>query len=474
MGKMMMRMIGLFISLGLLAGCADSKYLTEKLFYQAEKEATNIFKKEPAKITDGDYQKTIALFQKVVDAAPLEPLAAKAQFVIAEMYASQGKYREAQAELLEIIRNFSTNPATASQAQLGIGKLCEAQGKWDLALTEYEKLMDLYPMTQLGLNMPLYIVRYYQNKNDSAGVQKAYERGVRHYQKIIQEFAGTEYTPTLQSFLATFHSSQGKFEESIKAWEAVIADSPGSPQAMQACLAKAETYSQGLKNTPKAIETYEEFIKLYPRYEKLADVKIRTGILYYGSNQLAEARKVFSDILDEYADDEDISIKAYLGLAYCYKNEANADKVKETYGKIKELYPDSKAALSVPYLLAQCYEELKFDAKADEAYQEAIKTYESMLESDAKQEWAKKEAANFLALCYIKKKDVNKALQLLRTLSERYPKEPMYLLDMASLYNNLNAPAEAIKVYEEIIQKYPENRLVAQLAQAQIKNLKSK
>ena len=456
-----------------LSGCSDNRYLSEKLFWQAEREAASIYRKGAKNLTDADYETIIKLYKKVVDNAPLEPMAAKAQFAIAGVYTSQGKYKEAQKEFLEIINNFSSKPVVASEAQLAIGKLYEAQGKWRMALEEYDKIIDLYPLTPLGLNMPAYIVSYYENKNDNEGAGKAYERGVRHYNKIMGEFTETDVVPTIQDYLASFYSLHGDFKEAVKVWSQIIDNSPGSQYAEKAFLSKAETYAQSLKDIPSAIATFEEFIKNHPRYKNLKEIKMRIAALYFENSQIEQAKEKYSELLKDYPGDKDAAVKAYVGLSYCYRKEANTDKVIEMYNKIKASYPESQAALSVPFLIAQYYDELKYASQAGDAYKNAIVEYQKILEDDKRKEDAKQEAANFLALCYIKTKEMDKALQLLRMLSDKHQDNPTYLFDMATLYINLNAPDKAIKVYEEVIKKFKDNKMVVRIAQTQLNSLKA-
>jgi len=457
-----------------LFGCADSQYVAEKLFWQAQQDMKDIAAKGLANLTDADYDKIIRLHQNVVEACPLEPIAAKAQFVIADTYAAQGKYREAQAELLAIINNFSSLPELAARAQFNIGKLYESQGKWDKAREEYEKLMDLYPVTELGLNMPLYIIRYYQSVNDKKEEEKAYRQAIRHYSDISNEFAETDFSPVIQDYMASFYAGHGDYQEAIEAWKKTIFSFPLNPLAKKAFLAVAETYALGLNDLTSAIATYEAFIESYPKFERIAEIKVRLGLLCVTHNQLRRAKEIFEELIHDYPEDESTLVKAYAGLAQVYQAEKNTEKVVEVYETMKTRFPHSREVVSVPFLIAKYYEDLKFSTKADLAYNTAIVEYKAMLESDDRNEAVKREAANFLALCYIKKNDTENALQLLRMLAEKYPDNPMYLMDMASLYTNLNAVDKAIAVYRELMRRYPNNRLILSLAQSQITTLRDK
>lgn len=463
-----------FLLATFLTGCSDPRYLSEKLFYQAEKEVVTILKRDQKQLSKDNFDKVIAIYRKVVKTCPLENSAAKAQIIIANMYASRGKYREAQKEFKLIIQNFSSQPKIASSAQFAIGKLYESQGKWDKAIIEYEKVMDLYPLTSLGLNMPGYILKHYRNINDLQGEKTACKKAIKYYNKLIDEFSETSIAPAIQDYLASLYLSQGDFKEALKVWDKIIETNPDSKQIIKAFLSKGEIYAQKLKDIPKAIEVYEEFIKKYPRHKILVEFKLRLTQLYLADSQTEKARNSYLALLKNYPDDEQTSLKASIGLAYCYRKEANTNKVIEIYETIKENYPDTEAGLSIPFLIAQYYQELKYSAKAEMAYQKALFYYEKVLEDDEKKEEIKREAAAFLALCHVKKKQWDKALELLRMLADKYPGNPMYLLDIAMIYRNLHALDKAIAVYEELKIKYPNNNFILNLSNTQIKSLKER
>lgn len=187
-----------------LTGCTDKRYLSEKLFWQAEQYASKILKTEHGQpLEDRDYQGIIAKYRKVPDACPLESFAAKAQFVISDIYLSQGKGEEAQETLRRIIENFSSKSQIASQAQFAIGRIYESQGKWKEALEEHDKIIGLYPLTPLGLRMPIYIMQCYQKIDNKIEADKAYRIAVRHYKALLEEYKETRVTPLVEDYLAT-------------------------------------------------------------------------------------------------------------------------------------------------------------------------------------------------------------------------------------------------------------------------------
>ncbi|MBP7088521.1 MAG: tetratricopeptide repeat protein, partial [Candidatus Omnitrophica bacterium] len=188
MKKKSLIVIGLIV-LGwalLLNTYSDKHLAAEKLFWQAEQKAIKLTKNKTYQdLSKEDLAKIISTYRKVADKFPLEPLAAKAQFVIADIYALGGEYDKAQQELKKIIANFSSQGQIASAAQFAIGKVFELKGDSQKALIEYEKVSELYPLSALGLSTPLYITQYYKTINDVVGQEKAHRQAIRHYKTLI-------------------------------------------------------------------------------------------------------------------------------------------------------------------------------------------------------------------------------------------------------------------------------------------------
>ncbi len=451
-----------------LAGCTvDSRYLSEKLLWKAKKEHAEIIKKSKGELSSDDYDRIINAYRRVIERVPLERAAAEAGFIIAGIYFIRGDFSRARQELRNVINNFSSQGSIASEAYFSIGRIFEKEGNWKEARNQYEQIVDLYPLSSLGLKVPIYILAHYQRNQDSAGEGKAYKWALRSYNATLQEYKGTTLAPVVKDYIARLHLQKGLTKKALTEWDSIIHDYEKTPFAAQAFLMKAGVLSAKLKDNREAIKTLEEFLRVFPGNRIVPEVKLRLGGLYFGVGDIDKAEEVFSQLSSDKKNKEPVRLNAYLGLSYCYRKEADTSKLLAVYDKIKEEFPGTKAALSVPFLIGQYYERQKMNASADKAYAEGIAYYKDLL-SRKSNKLNRHFVANLLALCYLKKNEVEKAENLLRQLSDEYPSDPVYLFDLARLYLNLNATDRAITVYKELIEKYPDNKVVQRIARARI------
>ena len=448
-------------------GCTDSRYKAEKLTWQAKRKTAALVKEKKGKLKPADFDKIISYYRKVSARVPLEPLAAQAQFVIADILLKQGKAKSAQKELKTIIDNFSTSGKIAPKAQFAIGRIFEAKGQWLPARREYEKIIDLYPMTNVGLNMPLYIMRHYAAKNDIKEENEAYRSALRQYNSLIQEYDKTSLAPVIKDYLARAYLQKGRIKQAISTWDAIDKDYPRSAIAAKSFLTKAVVYSR-THNIVKAIGEYQKFINHYPDNKLTPGVRYKMGMLYFDNSKIDKARDIFSSLIKEHSGRSRLHLSSLIALSYCYRKDANTNKVIETYNKIKQQYPKSEAALSIPFLIAQYYQEIKYNAKAGIALDEAIAEYKKLLLSIKKNSYIKQYTANLLTLCYLKDNKVDEAIKMLNSLSREHALSPIYLVDLATLYRRLNNTKEAIGVYRELLRKFPRDKVITELAKSRI------
>jgi len=460
-----------------LVGCSDPHYLAEKLFWQAKQNANKILRKyhnisHPKEIKDSDLEKIISGYRKVVERCPLEILSARSQFIIASFYLWQGKDKQAEKELRNITLNFSSKPEIASRAQFTIGKIYEKQKKWQQALKEYNKLLTLYPLTRIGLYLPIYIINYYKRIDNQQEEENAFCRAVKNYKKLINKYSQTSIEGEIKNYLALAYFTKGDYSQAIKIWDEIIADHPHTLLALNAYLKKAATYTQKIKNIPKAIEVYRQLLKDFPKLNKKIEKRVKFIIATLSmKSDLKEAERLFSSILKEYPDDQNLSLNAHLSLVQCYKKRKNSSGVIEEYKKIREKYPNHQISLAVPFLIAHYYFTINDKSKAERKLKEAILTYEQIFNQE-NEENKKAEAAKLLVSSYLLRKDWDKAIEILKILKNRYPQNPQYLLNIASIYKNGKKDfSKAAKAYQEVIKKFPSHKYLIKKVNAELKAL---
>ena len=457
--------------LPLFLGCSDPKYLSEKMFWQAEQKISKIIKKKNNQLEEKDFQEVVSAYRKLIEAYPLEDVSLKAQFAISKLFAVQGKLDEAQNELKSIIQNFASKSEIASTAYFSIGNIYEAKGKWEEAYEEYDKIIDLYPLTSLGLRMPIYILQHYQKEKNENAQKNAYKTAIRHYESLLEEYTETPLYPVISDHLALVHLQRGNKDKSLNVLDSIVEEYPDSLQAAKSFLVKADIFSRNKEELPKAIESYEDFIVKYPQSKLIAKIKLKLGLLYFQSEELNKSEDVFYGVLKDYSDNSAVCLDAYLGLSYCFRKEKETEKLMKIYDKVKEDYPDSKMGLSVPVLVAQYYKYIKNDDKAETSLNAAISEYESIIAEAQKETLKTRTAVSFLALCYLANEEKEKTVELLNGMADKYPLNPTYLLDLAVVYTRINSKDKAVETFEKVLKKYPDNKKVVQLASYQIKVL---
>lgn len=456
-----------------LAGCADSRYLSEKLFWQAQKNAKTITENAKGVLSEKDYARIIAGYEKVIKTCPLQKLSAQSHFVISQLYLHQGKPDAALSELRKVIQNFNSQDIT-SRAQFAVAALLERQNFWNRARDEYEKVVDLYPLTPLGLATPLYIISHYQRENDSVEEEKAFRSALRHYRTLVNEYRATRLAPFIHNYIAQAYLAEKDFEQAISVLDELARDYPQSSQAATSFLAKGEILSVRMKDIPGAIKVYQDFINRYPDNALVPEVQFRLAMMYFYQRDIEKAQDVLSQIIARYPDNTRARLNAYTGLSLCFQKTKDTKRLLEVYEDIQREFPETKMALAIPFLVNQYYQQNKLLEEAGKACKDAIAFYEKAFSQSVKGEGKRSDVGNYLVLCYLQDNALDKAEVVLRLLLQEYPGKPEHLLNLASFYLASNAPREAIVVYQAILDKYPRDGRLSGLVRTQIKTIQER
>lgn len=177
----------------------------------------------------------------------------------------------------------------APAAQYYVARCYEEDGKDEKAFKEYQKLLEKYPKIdnyQEILKRQYDIATKYLNgkKFKIFGLLPLYrsmEKTVEMYEKVIQNGPYSEVAPQAQLKIGQANEKKKDFSDAIRAYEKaadryhdrknLAADALYKAAETYYSQAREAEYDQGVAK--RALETFEDFISLYPEDERVDDAR---------------------------------------------------------------------------------------------------------------------------------------------------------------------------------------------------------
>ncbi|MFT6355549.1 MAG: TolA-binding protein [Cryomorphaceae bacterium] len=439
-----------------LLGCSfDPIYEAEKAYWEARKIDRTLHQDNPDGLEEENYEEIIAALKRVSDAAPFEPMAAQAQFQIAQIYLGLEKTEQAHEILKKTFfrfsksenKNESSSKNIASQAAFWSGKLYEKKGEVEKAQEVYANLMDRYPLTTRGLQMPIYIVQYYKTRGNLPKMKEASARAHSHYKSLIDQYSGTTIEKTVQRYNLQVYALEEAWQDILNFWDSEINTQIERSGAIRAKIARADLLASRMENIPEAERIYKDLIDQYPVEPITPLLRIRLGYLLIAAAKTEEARETFAGILTDFSENIELNIQSNLGLAAADNKDREYEKVLARYDDIFAEFPNHASTLKIPLVKYLHHQRIgNADDEVEQALEEAFKEYSSRWDSGGSSS-SDKIAGRLLLLCLIKKKDWDTAAIHLQSITRRFPQDPDFIKLMKTLYRqDSDDPAKALQI----------------------------
>lgn len=232
------------------------------------------------------------------------------------------------------------------------------------------------------------------------------------------------------------------------------------------------------KVTDNAIQSYNDYLNLYPRGKFRAHSIYNLALIYYDNKNYAEARVQLQKLSQTEADPEIREKADYLSAEIDFYQAAYS-KALQGYNKIAGKFINQ---VNLDYRRAQCYYYLedyatalsyiqKLEINSDNAYQiymlqgniyfnllryaQALDAYRSALQS-AKDETEKKEVNSYLALTLYRLQRFSEAKDLYLQLSSEPESASAYLLMAAKSSYHAKDYEQALVLFKKYVQENPE------------------
>ncbi|MCA9399718.1 MAG: hypothetical protein KC618_08210, partial [Candidatus Omnitrophica bacterium] len=282
MKKVFLTFIIIFVSIYVVFSFLGRKsdYVLEKKLWKINQELGE-YAKDPLSVPDRAFieiaERCNALVSKY-DHSRLKPVL---RITSARAYMYAKEYKTAREQLELVISENKENQMMGSQALADIGRTYALEENSGAVLATYQRMLDEFPLTSLGLSTPLYIAKYYADKGLLAKASSAYDNAVLHYQKIANEHKGTLLGINAQKLIGTCYNAQQKWDDAINVFKEILLESPPELMTMQSVSAVVRSVNRvaivKLNSFDIPIEIYGEFIKrnpghdLNPHFQSLID-----------------------------------------------------------------------------------------------------------------------------------------------------------------------------------------------------------
>lgn len=402
-----------------LIGKFPQSSLTERAVFQVIQAQLNL----------GNISAAQATLQKLVEQFPASQFRDDAYLQIALAYVNQGFYTAAREVYQSFLTRHSDSPLVG-KAMLDLGQSYYLEGAYPEAIEQFNKVAlanpplpgDLVPLAKY------YRARCLYQMNESA-------QAVKEFTELIEKHKGASVTPEVQFRIGEFFYNQRNYPEAQRQFDLLHQNFPQSPFADVALYwAGRAAYSRHGYNDATAF--FEKLLKNYPQSRWRPDARFWQGdaMIEQGGDQgYANALLVFDQLIRDHRD---------------------SDLVVDAWGR-----------------KGDCQFTLK-------RYQEAITSYQNVLDHPASNIAQRNHASYQIGLCYEKLDRVNEAFEQfmkilydrVATVDSQQPVESMWFCKAgfaaAAIKKQSDQWREAMKIYQRIVEA---NVSCSQEAQDQVR-----
>lgn len=247
-----------------LAGCSN-EYQSERHLYRATRLAKNVFL-NPEAIPPQEFNRIVKAHEFVYETYPGTWSAKRARTSLGALYLAKKEYDKSRDTYKEVIKLYPGDNNIVIEAKFAIGKSYEEEGLWDKALLEYNKLMEEYPHTEMGFNLPMYIAKYYDKQGDTVRRNRAYDAAIARYGKISAENPDTVIGYQAENFTVMCCLEKADWERAAASLERLIMDYPRARNLALSIRMLADLSVNRLKTPERAVKLYEDFLEKYPEH----------------------------------------------------------------------------------------------------------------------------------------------------------------------------------------------------------------
>jgi len=253
-------------------GCGQDQYTVERDYWKVKKQAEGIFR-NPAATPPNELDRAVAGLNAFIRKYPKNLLALEADFMIARLYLAKQEYEKSRQQLKGLMEKYGKAPAIATEIMFLSGESYQLQDRWEAALIQYKKVIEDYPLTPKGLELPIYIAQYYKVKFEPEKMRQAYQNAIAHYKGLIEKYPDSPLAFRCYTLVSSCYSALKDWPSTMQTLQTIAAKFKGKAPLDGVLMDMALIYKKEFKDAAKSKELLEQLIKEYPNSRLVAVAK---------------------------------------------------------------------------------------------------------------------------------------------------------------------------------------------------------
>lgn len=236
-------------------------------------------------------------------------------------------------------------------------------------------------------------------------------------------------------YLANAHYSMREFKDSQREFLGLLSDYPQARELPDMLFGAAESHYQ-LGEFAPALDLYDRILAEFPAETAADNSQYNKAWCLIELKREEEAMEAMAELVRRYPESEFAASAQFTLGDYAYNRQAYEEAI-DAYNKVRERYADAPVAEQVPRLIAELEESVAY-----EFYERGLALMDS---ADATKE----------------QRYFEEAIEVFKEVIERYPETESALGSLSNLgvcLEGLNKWQDAVEVYDQIIGLYEDKR----------------
>ncbi len=258
----------------------NSQYNGERALWKASHQLAKVLQ-NPESTPDIAYTKLVKRYSRIIKKFSSYPsVMANAYFQLSQVYVAKKDYETARKTLQKIFIVFPKNKILQSEASFAIAQTFEKENNWDEVEKIYKKIIKDYPLTPVGIQMPLILARFYRViKQDETASQMAYQQAEKHYRQLMQKYPNTPAAFGALNLIVSIKVENQKWQDAFNTLKDLALKFPNNPNLLKVFQSINAIAIMKLQDPVQARQVYEEFLRKNPRHPlKAAIQEMITGL----------------------------------------------------------------------------------------------------------------------------------------------------------------------------------------------------